>query len=124
MKFKPMTPEQVTRGVCMRRCAWGKRVQQLADESGVSARALHDVIVGKPFSEAVRSRLEGYLRTPAGPSALRQDNNPQAQSRFAAIPSVTAHLSCALACPAIQAAGLRSRSVEIVQRWRAAELFL
>ena len=75
MKFKPMTPEQVTRGVCMRRYAWGKRVQQLADESGVPARALHDVIVGKPFSEAVRSRLEGYLRTPAGPSALRQDNN-------------------------------------------------
>jgi hypothetical protein len=75
MKFKPMTPEQVTRSVCMRRYAWGKRVQQLADESGVPARTLHDVIVGKPFSEAVRSRLERYLCTPAGPAALRQDNN-------------------------------------------------
>jgi hypothetical protein len=42
---------------------------------GVPARTLHDVIVGKPFSEAVRSRLEGYLRTPAGPAALRQNNN-------------------------------------------------
>ena len=75
MKFKAMTLEQVTRAICMRRYAWGKRVQQIADESGVPARTLHDVIVGKPFSEAVRSRLEGYLRTPAGPSALRQDNN-------------------------------------------------
>ena len=46
MKFKPMTPEQVTRGVCMRRCAWGKRVQQLADESGVPERALIDLAMG------------------------------------------------------------------------------
>ena len=75
MNFKPLTPEQVTRGICMRRYAWGKRVQQIADESGVSARVLHDVIIGKPFSEAVRCRLEGYLRTPAGPAALRQDND-------------------------------------------------
>ena len=75
MNFKPLRPEQVTRGICMRRYAWGKRVQQIADESGVPARTLHDVIVGKPFSEAVRSRLEGYLRTPAGPAALSQDNN-------------------------------------------------
>ena len=33
MNFKPLTPEQVTRGICMRRYAWGKRVQQIADES-------------------------------------------------------------------------------------------
>jgi hypothetical protein len=75
MKFKPLTPEQVTRGICMRRYAWGKRVRQIADESGVPARVLRDVMVGKPFSEAVRCRLEGYLRTPAGPEALRQDND-------------------------------------------------
>ena len=75
MKFKPLTPEHVTRGICMRRYAWGKWVQQIADESGVPARVLHDVIMGKPFSEAVRCRLEGYLRTPAGPAALRQDND-------------------------------------------------
>jgi hypothetical protein len=75
MNFKPLTPEQVTRGICMRRYAWGKRVQQIADESGVPARILRDVIVGKPFSEAARCRLEGYLRAPAGPAALRQDND-------------------------------------------------
>jgi hypothetical protein len=28
MNFKRLTPEQVTRGVCMRRYAWGKRVNR------------------------------------------------------------------------------------------------
>ena len=71
----PMTPAQITRGICMRRYAWGKRVQQISDESGVPAKTVTAVIMGAPFSDAVRARLEGYLRTPAGPAALRQDND-------------------------------------------------
>jgi hypothetical protein len=50
------------------------RADHRADD-GVPARVLRDLIVGKPFFEAVRCRLEGYLRTPAGPAALRQDND-------------------------------------------------
>jgi hypothetical protein len=68
-----MTPAQVTRGIAMRRYAWGKRIKQIADESGVPPNTIRDVLMAKPFSDAVRSRLEGYLKTPAGPAALVQN---------------------------------------------------
>jgi hypothetical protein len=71
----PMTPAQVTRGLAMRHYAWGKQIAQISDECGVPRQLLYDVIKGERFSEAVRVRLEGYLRTPAGPSALVQNNN-------------------------------------------------
>jgi hypothetical protein len=71
----PMTPAQITRAICMRRYAWGKSPQQIADESGLAVARIIDVIAGRPFSEAVKARLEGYIRTPAGPSALIQDND-------------------------------------------------
>jgi hypothetical protein len=71
----PMTPAQVTRGISMRHYAFGKRIKQIADEAGIGTGHIYDVIMAKPFSEAVRARLEGYLRTPAGPAALVQDND-------------------------------------------------
>ena len=77
----PMTPSQVTRGISMGRYAWGKRIQQIADESGIPPNTIRDVIMAKPFSDAVRSRLEGYLRTPAGPAALVQNYDRIARER-------------------------------------------
>jgi hypothetical protein len=73
--YVAMTPAQVTRGISMRHYAWGKRIKQIADEAGVDASAIYQVLKAEPFSEAVRARLEGYLRTPAAPSALVQDND-------------------------------------------------
>jgi hypothetical protein len=85
---------------------------------------LHALAGCEAVAAAVRERckrcdilgLEGYLRTPAGPAALRRDNNRKRN------PDSPRFRSRALACPTIQAAGLRSRPVEIVQRWRTAEL--
>jgi hypothetical protein len=70
-----MTPAQVTRGISMRHYAWGKRIRQIADEAGIDLSYIYKVIKAEPVSEAVRARLEGYLKTPAGPSALVQDHN-------------------------------------------------
>jgi hypothetical protein len=74
-----MTPAQVTRAISMRHYAWGKRIKQIADEAGVDVKHIYAVIKAEPFGEAIRARLEGYLKTPAGPSALVQNNDRRAQ---------------------------------------------
>jgi hypothetical protein len=70
-----MTPAQITRGISMRHYGFGKRIKQIADECGLGTHHIYDAIMAKPLSEAVRARLEGYLLTPVGPSAIHQDND-------------------------------------------------
>lgn len=72
---KVWTAERIRRALLMRRYAWGKLVTQIADEAQLPQQRISDVIAGRPVSAAVSAALVGYLTTPAGPGALRQNYN-------------------------------------------------
>lgn len=59
-----MQPSQITRGLAFRRYAYGKPVQQIADETGLRYDQILSVLKGEPFNIEVAARLTGYLRTP------------------------------------------------------------
>lgn len=59
-----MTPRQITRGVALRRYAYGKPIQQIADEAGLPYKHVLAVLKGEPMHIDVAARLTGWLRTP------------------------------------------------------------
>jgi hypothetical protein len=65
-----MTRMQVVRGLRMRHYAWGKPFRTIADETGLTAETIRNVIGGQPFSDTTWAVLIGYLRTPQGKHAL------------------------------------------------------
>lgn len=61
---RPMTRAEVERGVRMRKHAFGKPAQQIADEAGVSLKSVNAVLRMESVSPEAYAALTGYLRTP------------------------------------------------------------
>lgn len=68
-----MTATQLTRGVALRRYAFGKPVQQIADEAGLRYDQVLGVLKGEPVHIDVAARLTGYLRTPCSLNSRLRD---------------------------------------------------
>jgi hypothetical protein len=49
---KPLTRAQIERGIAMRKYAWGKPTQQIADEAGVSKDTINKVLEQERVSDA------------------------------------------------------------------------
>jgi hypothetical protein len=69
-QIKRLTPAEIQRGIAMRRYAWRKPMQQIADEAGVAKPVINKVLNREPVSDASYAALTSYLRTPAGKWAL------------------------------------------------------
>lgn len=77
--MRKMTPSEITRGIAFRRYAFGKPIGQIAEEAGLPARYIYNVLKGLPFNLEIAARLEGYLRTPTTNREVRHDRNPDGE---------------------------------------------
>lgn len=75
-----MTVPQITRGIRMRKHAWGKPTQQIADEAGVHHSVINAVLKEQGVSPAAYALLTSYLRTPAGPWAMINNRHARASA--------------------------------------------
>jgi hypothetical protein len=80
---KPLTRAQFERGIAIRKYAWNKPVQQIADEAGVPKDIIYKVLKNERVSDAAYTLLTSYLRTPAGPWALINNRSAKASEKSA-----------------------------------------
>lgn len=81
-----MAPSQISRGVAFRRYAYGKPIQQIADEAGLRYDQVLDVLKSQPMKIEVAAALTGWLRTPVSPMQQvhdRQDGDVMSATRLA-----------------------------------------
>lgn len=76
--LRMMPRDQIERGIAMRRYAWRKPTQQIADEAGVARDTIVRVLAKQVVTDASYATLTSYLKTAAGAHALI--NNRQIRS--------------------------------------------
>jgi hypothetical protein len=74
-----MTRPKIERAIAMRKYAWKKPSQQIADETGLNVETINRVLRKEQVSQESYARLTTYLATPAGPRALI--NNREARAK-------------------------------------------
>jgi hypothetical protein len=76
---KMMTRQKIERAIAMRRYAWKKPTQQIADEAGLNVETINRVLRKETVSSESYAKLTTYLRTPAGPRAMINDRAGKAK---------------------------------------------
>lgn len=80
------TRPQIERAIAMRRYAWGKPLQQIADEAGVNIQTINKVLRKQEVSTESYALLTSYLKTPTGPASLINNRAGKASEKSARRP--------------------------------------
>jgi hypothetical protein len=80
-QVQPLSRPQIERGIAMRKYAWNKPVQQIADEVGVAAETVRRVLNRQTVSDESYAKLTSYLRTPAGAAAKINNRSAKASEK-------------------------------------------
>jgi hypothetical protein len=72
---KQMTVPQIERGIRMRKWGLNNPTQAIADAAGVNIKVINAILKGERVSDEAYALLTSYLRTPAGPFAVRHSRN-------------------------------------------------